>query len=176
MTCGTCATGLHPLLAAGPPPPTQWHLQVSFLLPHFADMFMPRLPGVRAAHATALFCFLMMGTMLSRVIRDSSWSRCHGQQWVVMEQRDSHTDMSTDPWADLVTRNNSAGVFQGGRKPGGQCRHQSGALLATWSRLLLPPIPPTQSSSTLTTSPPQLSHNGLLTRTAQASTTSPDLS
>ena len=88
--------------------------------------------------------------------------------------------MLTDPWqlawADLVTRNNIAGVFQGGRRHGGQCQYQSGALLATWSRLLLPPIPPTQSSSTLTTSPPQLSHNGLLTRTAQASTTSPDLS
>lgn len=90
----------------------------------------------------------------------------------MVEQRDSHTDMV----ADLVTCNNIAGVFQGGRKPGGQCQHQSGALLATWSRLLLPPIPPTQSSSTLTRSPPQLSHNGLLARTAQASTTSPDLS
>ena len=96
----------------------------------------------------------MMVTMRSRLVRDFCWSRSHGQQWVVVEQKDSHTDRSTDPWqlawADHVTRSNIAGVFQGGRKPGGQCQHQSGELLATWSHLLLPPIPPTQSSSTLT--------------------------
>ncbi len=45
MTSGTCATGLHPLLAAGPPPPIEWHLQVSFLLPHFANMYMLCLPA-----------------------------------------------------------------------------------------------------------------------------------
>lgn len=135
------------------------------------------LPGVCAAHATASFCFLMMVTMLSRVIRGSSLSRHHGQQ---CSRGMSFANMSTDPWqlawADLVSCNTIAGVFQGGGKPGGPSQHQSGPLLATWSRLLLRPIPLTQSSSTQTISPPQLSHNGLLTRTAQASTTSRDLS
>ncbi len=92
----------------------------------------------------------------------------------------SHTDMSTDPWqlawAGLVTGDKNAGVFQGGRNLGGQSQHQSGALLATWSRLLLRPIPLTQSSSTLTRSPPQPSHNGLLMWTAQVSIASPVLS
>jgi len=118
--------------------------------------------------------------MLASVVRASSWSRSHGQQSVVVSKGMSHNDMSTYPWqlawAGLVADGKSAGVFQGGRNFAGQSQHQSGALVATWSRLLLRPTPPTQSSSTLTRSPPQPSHTGLLIWTAQVSNASPVLS
>jgi len=43
--------------------------------------------GVCGAHSTSPFCCLMMVTMLASVVRGSSWSRSHGQQSVVVEQR-----------------------------------------------------------------------------------------